>query len=159
MDRSVTRRLSPATVISLIALFVALGGTSYAALSIPRNSRCGGRGRRRRRHRPAGPAGLSAFARVDQLGGLHQHSAGVTSTKDPGFTGVYYVDFTQDISACAAVVSQGETTNNGFIPGTLYEAVVQSDPNNTNNPHRVAVFPTDTSGSPKNAGFDLVLAC
>jgi len=30
--------LSPATVISLVALFVALGGTSYAALGIPRNS-------------------------------------------------------------------------------------------------------------------------
>jgi hypothetical protein len=32
--RSVLRRPSPATVISLIALFVALGGTSYAAISI-----------------------------------------------------------------------------------------------------------------------------
>src|SRR5215471_12045980 len=31
-------RLSPALVISVIALFVALGGTSYAALTIPRNS-------------------------------------------------------------------------------------------------------------------------
>ena len=29
---------SPAMVVSLIALFVALGGTSYAALSLPKNS-------------------------------------------------------------------------------------------------------------------------
>jgi hypothetical protein len=32
------RRPSPATVISLIALFVALGGTGYAATQLPRNS-------------------------------------------------------------------------------------------------------------------------
>ncbi len=32
------RRPSPALVISLIALFVALGGTTYAATSLPRNS-------------------------------------------------------------------------------------------------------------------------
>ena len=38
-DRSIKRyRPSPALVISLIALFVALGGTSYAAISLPRNS-------------------------------------------------------------------------------------------------------------------------
>jgi len=38
VKRFVRRRPSPATVISLIALFVALGGTSYAAFGIPRNS-------------------------------------------------------------------------------------------------------------------------
>ena len=33
-----SRQISPALVVSLIALLIALGGTSYAALSIPRNS-------------------------------------------------------------------------------------------------------------------------
>src|SRR4051794_7093329 len=32
------RRPTPATVIALIALFVALGGTGYAALKLPKNS-------------------------------------------------------------------------------------------------------------------------
>jgi hypothetical protein len=32
------RRPSPALIVALIALFVSLGGTSYAALSLPRNS-------------------------------------------------------------------------------------------------------------------------
>jgi hypothetical protein len=32
------RRPSPATVIAVIALVVALGGTSYAAVTLPRNS-------------------------------------------------------------------------------------------------------------------------
>ena len=39
MHRIVSCRPSPATIISLIALFVALGGTSYAAITLaPRNS-------------------------------------------------------------------------------------------------------------------------
>jgi hypothetical protein len=38
MHRFVRRRPSPATVIACIALAVALGGTSYAAVSLPRNS-------------------------------------------------------------------------------------------------------------------------
>lgn len=108
---------------------------------------------------PRGPQGLSLFARADQTGTLHQHSPGVTVIKDTSFTGVYHVFFPQDISGCAAVVSQGEASNNGFFPGTLYEAVVQSDPNNDGNPHEIDVYPTDTSGAPRDAGFDLVVAC
>jgi hypothetical protein len=38
MIRSHIRRPSPSLVISLIALFVALGGTGYAAMSLPKNS-------------------------------------------------------------------------------------------------------------------------
>jgi hypothetical protein len=38
VHRIIGRRPSPALVISLVALFVALGGTGYAAFSIPKNS-------------------------------------------------------------------------------------------------------------------------
>ncbi len=38
MHKRRLRRPSPALVISVIALFVALGGTSYAAISLPKNS-------------------------------------------------------------------------------------------------------------------------
>jgi hypothetical protein len=38
MRKLCARRPSPALVISLIALFVAMGGTGYAALKLPRNS-------------------------------------------------------------------------------------------------------------------------
>jgi hypothetical protein len=38
VHRIIGRRPSPALVISLVALFVALGGTGYAALAIPKNS-------------------------------------------------------------------------------------------------------------------------
>jgi hypothetical protein len=38
MDNARSRRPSPALVVSIIALFVAMGGSSYAALTLPRNS-------------------------------------------------------------------------------------------------------------------------
>lgn len=38
MKEALSRRLSPALVVSLLALFVALGGTGYAAFSLPTNS-------------------------------------------------------------------------------------------------------------------------
>src|SRR5687767_11944210 len=38
MTRLLRRRPSPATVLSCLALFVALGGTGYAAATLPRNS-------------------------------------------------------------------------------------------------------------------------
>ena len=38
MHRIVSRRPSPAIIISLVALFVALGGTSYAVALAPKNS-------------------------------------------------------------------------------------------------------------------------
>jgi len=38
VHRIISRRPAPATVIALVALFVALGGTGYAALALPKNS-------------------------------------------------------------------------------------------------------------------------
>jgi hypothetical protein len=48
MHRRLYRRPSPAIVIALIALFVALGGSAYAALRLPRNSVGSAQLRRRR---------------------------------------------------------------------------------------------------------------
>ena len=38
MQRILARRSRPAIIVSLVALFVALGGTGYAAFAVPRNS-------------------------------------------------------------------------------------------------------------------------
>ncbi len=38
MQRILERRPRPATIVALVALFVALGGTGYAAFAVPRNS-------------------------------------------------------------------------------------------------------------------------
>lgn len=177
----ITRMRLMAAIVGATALAtVAAGGIAYAATTSSSNTitvcvhhRGGGLYRARtcaahdsqlswNRRGPRGPRGskgLSLFARADEAGTLHQHSAGVTVTKDPSFSGVYHVFFPQNISGCAAVVSQGEGTGNGFFPGTFYMAVVQSDPNNTGNTHEINVYPTDVSGNPKNAGFDLIVAC
>jgi hypothetical protein len=104
-----------------------------------------------------GTPGLSLFVRADETGKVYQHSAGVTVTNP--LTGVYTVRFPQNISKCAAVVSQGEESNNGFIAGVLYMAVVQSDTFNTGNVHEVNVYPSTVAGVATKAGFDLVLAC
>jgi hypothetical protein len=104
-----------------------------------------------------GTPGLSLFVRADETAKVYQHSAGVTVTNP--LTGVYTVRFPQNISKCAAVVSQGETSNNGFTPGVLYMAVVQSDTFNTGNVHEVNVYPSTVTGTAEEAGFDLVLAC
>jgi hypothetical protein len=104
-----------------------------------------------------GAPGLSLFVRVDQNGTVYQHTPGVTVKITS--LGVYAVFFKQNISKCAAVVSQGETSTNGFVPGTFYLAVVQSDKNNDGDPHEVDVFTTNASGSSVAAGFDLILAC
>jgi hypothetical protein len=108
---------------------------------------------------PQGTPGLSLFVRADENGTVYQHSAGVTVEKEDPYSGVYEVFFKQNISKCAAVVSQGEASNNGFFPGTFYEAVVQSDKYNIGDPHEVIVYATNTSGDGVNAGFDLILAC
>jgi hypothetical protein len=108
---------------------------------------------------PAGPAGISLFARVDQTGALHQHTAGVTVTKNGLFLGVYKVTFVQDISACAVVISQGEAANNGYVPTAQFKATIDSDPNNGGDPHSVDVNVFTDGGVDISSGFDLIVAC
>ena len=105
-----------------------------------------------------GPAGVSMFARVDDTGVLHQHSPGVTLTPS-GFTGVVYVNFPQNISNCAAVVSQGEASNNSYDPTAQYLAKIDSDPGNGGNPQRVVAYSFNDAGTPLAEGFDLIVAC
>jgi hypothetical protein len=75
-------RPSPALVISLIALFVALGGTSYAAvaLKIPKNSV--GTPQLKNGAVTAGKLNASAIAKLKSIGTL---PSGVTETGDWGF--------------------------------------------------------------------------
>src|SRR5947209_16093343 len=75
-------RLSPALVISLIALFVALGGTSYAAvaLKIPKNSV--GTPQLKNGAVTAGKLNASAIAALKSIRTL---PSGVTETGDWGF--------------------------------------------------------------------------
>jgi hypothetical protein len=105
----------------------------------------------------SGPAGPTYFVRSNENGDVFQHSPGVTVTNP--LRGEYVVTFPQNVSKCAAVASQGETSGNGFIPGTFYMAEVESDAGENGNPHQVGVYPSNVDGDPVAAGFDLILAC
>ncbi len=127
------RRPSVATTISVIALFVALGGTSYAAVALPRNSVGSAQvidGSLKKRDLsgttvsalkgtpgiagpagatgPSGPAGLPAtalWAVVATNGSLARGSHVVSSEKVA--IGQYVVLFDRDVKACAYVGSLG----------------------------------------------------
>ena len=106
-----------------------------------------------------GASGLSLFVRADQTGAIHQHTTGATVVKSGVYTGLYKVTFTQDISNCAVVVSQGEGSSNGFFAGVQFVAKIDSDPGSGGDVHSVDVYPTLTNGTATDAGFDLIVAC
>jgi hypothetical protein len=122
------RRPSPAMIVALIALFVALGGTGYAALVLPRNS-VGSEQLKRNAVRsskvknrsllakdfkagqlPRGPRGRTGapaaryFASVQANGVLRSGTA--ASVEHPG-AGHYNVRFAKNVSNCSAVVTVG----------------------------------------------------
>lgn len=59
---------------------------------------------------PQGVAGAPAtklFAQVKEDGTINASSPGVTSSRSVSYTGIYYVNFHQDITHCAAIATQG----------------------------------------------------
>jgi hypothetical protein len=120
-------RLTYANVAASLALFVALGGTGYAALQLPRNSvgakeiRRGAvrsaeirnravklrdigvrtRARLRGQEGPAGPTGPSGttFRAAISSGGAAV-LGNATSAAHQGGTNVYTIEFGRDVSAC-----------------------------------------------------------
>src|SRR6266545_9398 len=133
--RHLGKRLSPATVLACIALFVALGGTSIAAVAaLPRNSvgtaqvrngsllrvdfrsgqlPAGARG-------PAGPAGpigpagpAARWALVSPNGSIVVQSGGITASAKPG-PGQYILDFGAAVAGKLIIVSSGRATDPEF---------------------------------------------
>jgi hypothetical protein len=175
-------RLTYANVASSLALFVALGGTGYAALQLPRNSvgaseirkgavrsneirnravklrdiGVGTRQRLRGRQGPAGPAGPSGttFRAAVSSGGAAV-LGNATSAAHQGGTNVYTVEFSGDVSAC------------------IYSAVlaaVQAGPQVEQPPPgritvgsggggRVIVNTFNAEGSPSEAPFHVTASC
>ena len=136
------RRPSPATIIACIALAIALGGVSYAATVLPRNSvgllqlRANSvnsskvingsllRADFRAGQIPAGPAGpagaaTALWAVVDSAGALARNK-GVASAQRLGL-GDYLVTFNQDITGCSYVASVGGPTTSN-VPGEVSPA-------------------------------------
>ncbi|MEA2492586.1 MAG: hypothetical protein QOJ29_497 [Thermoleophilaceae bacterium] len=119
------RRPSPAMTVALIALFVALGGTGYAAMKLPRNSvgsaqlksdavrssKVKNRSLLAKDFKagqlPRGARGAPAakyFASVASNGARRSGTASSVERTGPGR---YNVRFAKDLSKCSAVVTPG----------------------------------------------------
>jgi hypothetical protein len=152
------RAPSPATVIALIALFVALGGTGYAASQHTTVAK------KKKKHTaltvrkvnsliktyfnknkqaligPAGatgPAGAAATKLFAQVKAVPTPSivrgSGATAVEGPadtGIAGAYTVTFNRDLSTCVAVASR--TSSDGNFPGIGGAAVSHADATSLN---------------------------
>jgi hypothetical protein len=171
---------SPATVIALIALFVALGGTGYAAThhadaASKKKKRTALTVRKvnsliktyfnKNKHALIGPAGATgpAGAAATKLF-VHVRNgtpptivrgSGVTALEGPADTltpGLYNVTFNRDLSGCVAVASR--TSPDGNSPGIGGAAVSHDDATSLN----VQTF--DGAGAPSSTiDFAVAVFC
>jgi hypothetical protein len=175
-------RLSYANVTASLALFVALGGTSYAAITLPRNSvgpkqirsnavRSSEIGNRTiqakdisKRARaalrgqqgpvgPAGPPGITEHARVGSNGGLVSGTA-IASSWNANSPGLYRIQFKRDVSNCAYSATLAA------VPGGN---VSQPSAGRITAAHDVGpallVRTYDAAGNPAQQPFHLILVC
>jgi hypothetical protein len=172
-------RLTYANVAASLALFVALGGTGYAALQLPRNSvgakeirrgavhsgeirnravklrdiGVGTRQRLRGRQGPAGPSGTTFRAAISSGGAAVLGNA--TSAAHQGGTNVYTVEFGGDVSRCIysavlAAVQAGPQVEQP-PPGRITVA--------SGGANRVVVNTFNADGSPGEAPFHVTASC
>lgn len=168
-------RLTYANVAATLALVLAAGGSSYAALSLPRNSvgsaqiRRGAVGTRELRNHgvhavdiapstrrslrgPTGPAGAPAakfFAVVDSNGVFVRGDATSGGHTVVG-SGIYTVGFPESVSSCAYTATLGTADGSAVAPGRTTVTDVGG---------RVEVHTFDVSGNPADLPFHLIVAC
>jgi hypothetical protein len=159
-------RLRYANVVATLALFIALGGTGYAAIDLPRNSvgtaeiRDGAvrsrdirDGSVRTRDLAPGARGRLHRAIVARDGTL---TGGDARTAERVGAGVYRVRFGTPVYRCAFGAALAATVNSeGSDLSSAGRVTVES-----RYPPTVAVARTyDASGAPADQPFHLVLAC
>ena len=171
-------RLTYANVMATAAVFIALGGSSYAALTLPRNSvgpaqirsravvsrhirdgaialrdiSAGARASLRGRQGPAGPAGTDAVgyrARVDGGGGLARGNS--TGVDHAAGTNEYRVHFNTPSGAPPIETCIGVAGPAGGTPG-----FASADPTTGG---QVVVHTFGTDGSPRENAFELIVTC
>jgi hypothetical protein len=178
--KTVRQRLTYANVVASIALFVALGGSSYAALTLPRNSvgsnqiRAAAVGTSELRDRsvaltdiskgarrslrgaagpqgPAGPAGPAAARYFAAVTSAGGFVRGnAASGGRAGAVGFYTVAFAGPTSSCAVVASLGSTDATNVPPGH----VTTSEQGGV-----IAVRTYDAAGNPADLPFQVLAAC
>ncbi len=184
MGRITSRRPSPATVMSAIALLVALSGPSYGAVSklLPKNSvgsaqvvngslqtidlskrtlaalkgRRGPQGPQgpQGAQGGTGPAATTLWADGYDNGTVY-HSSGVLSTSVRTATGNYRIPFNRDISSCAWIVSKSINSALGVnVAAILFAEWVPALP-----PSTLFVGAHTSAGTQTDAGFSVAVFC
>jgi len=169
------QRLTYANVAATVALLLALGGTSYAAFTLPRDSvgpkqirtgavdsrhienrsiRLGDLGTSAKRslrgqRGPAGMPAVSFFAVVAASGGLLRGNA-TSGGHTVGGSGDYTVGFAKDVSACAYSATLGSADGTAVTPGHVTVTSAGGS---------VRVQTYDAAGSPADLPFHLLVAC
>jgi hypothetical protein len=182
--RRIKDRLTYANVTATLALFVALGGSSYAAVTLPRNSaqlktnsvgtteikrkavrsseisdrsirlRDISKSARSALHGQTGPAGPPGPTYFATIDSLGGFVKGNATLSASGGLGVQLVSFTRSIAPC---VPSATLTS---VPGDPHpapgDAHVQTE---TSSDGRAVVKTFDGNGQPAFYGFNLVVAC
>jgi hypothetical protein len=169
------QRLSYANVAATIALVLALGGTSYAALSLPRNSvgseqvrsraiksrhvdngalrladlGSGARRALRGQEGPPGPPAAKFFAVVG-AGGSFVRGNATHGGHTVGGSGAYTVGFAESVSGCAYSATLGTSDGSSTPPGRITVSDLSGI---------VGVQTYAPDGNPADLPFHLIVAC
>jgi hypothetical protein len=147
-------RLSYANVVATIALFVALGGSSYAALKLPRNSVGPAQirsGAVQSRHlAPAVKSALGGKVYFAAIGAGGKQVRGDATGGGLEGTGHYEVAFPQSVASCAFTATLGGTDTTDVPAGRI---TVHQDGD------RVGVQTWDAAGSAASLPFHVIVAC
>jgi hypothetical protein len=176
----VINRLTYANVVATMALFIALGGTSYAAIKLPKNSvgtnqiKTGAVHTGEIRDRTIRLQDLNTTTRAALRGQTGpqgvQGPAGAAATKhfaaitaSGGFArgdarsggrasaiGTYVIGFGESVSACASTATLGTTDATTVTPGRI---TVDDQAGS------VGVQTYDAAGNPADLPFHLIVAC
>ena len=177
-------RLTYANVMATVALFIALGGASYAAIKLPKNSvgtkqlkkeavslskikasarsamngQKGEQGDRGPQGEagPAGPDATRLFARIVGSDGHAAIKSGVTEGENTGL-GTYSIDFTRSLSDCAVQVTLGR--GSPILPGDIYGTGGATVRISEADSSIAIVEPVDEDALPANRSFFIAAFC
>ena len=176
-------RLSYANLTASLALFIALGGTSYAAITLPRNSvgpkqlranavrsaeirnstiRVKDINRRARtalrgQQGPVGPAGPAGITEHVQVGSEGQVATGSTTrlvSWSSTEPGLYRVQFGREVSGCAYSATLAAVPGGGVTQPSAGRITVAHDVGPA-----VFVRTYNAAGNPAQQPFHLIVAC
>ena len=180
MIRRLADRLTYANVVATLALFIALGGSSYAAVQLSRNSvgaqhiKAGAVRSSEVKNRslqladlsprarsalagkagPAGPAGPAGAPAAKYFAAVAANGSIVRGNANSGGSvegvGTFVVGFPERVSSCVYTATVG--TTDGTALGAGRATVRELD-------GRVGVQTFDPAGSPADLPFHLIVAC